>query len=62
MFVPPVDLDVAEGRSDGIEHEAFHPSELGSLGWVSNLAGVCLSRVLPLEEFLAEIFSEIFPD
>ena len=43
VFVPPVDLDVAEGGSDGVQHEALHPSELGALGWVSNLAGVRLS-------------------
>ena len=55
VFVSPVDLDVAEGGSDGIQHVGFHPSELGPLGGVSNLAGVGLSRLLPLEEFLVEL-------
>ena len=59
VFVPPVDFDVAEGGSDGIQHVGFHPSELGPLGGVSNLAGVGLSSLLPLEEFLAEVLSEM---
>ena len=43
VFVSPVDLDVAEGGSDGILHVGLHPSELGPLRGVSNLAGVRLS-------------------
>ena len=60
VFVPPVDLDVAQAGSDGIQHVGFHPSELGPLRGVSNLAGEGLSRLLPLEEFLAEVLSEMF--